>query len=83
MQAPLTHAQAIAKACRAIDNVRLSKAATQHAIEQSRKSLSNTHLLLLKLRERASRESVRATKGAVRQRRALRASTASRSRPLS
>ena len=50
MQAPVTHSEAIAKACQAIEDVRLSRAATQHAIEQSRKSLVETHTLLLALR---------------------------------
>jgi hypothetical protein len=50
MPAPVTHAEAIARACQAIEDVRLSRAATQHAIEQSRKSLVVTHALLLTLR---------------------------------
>ena len=40
---PVTRAEAIAKTCQAIEDVRLSSAATQHAIEQSRKSLIETH----------------------------------------
>jgi putative FmdB family regulatory protein len=40
---PVTRAEAIAKACQAIEDVRFSRAATQHAIEQSRKSLVETH----------------------------------------
>jgi hypothetical protein len=47
---PVTRAEAIAKACQAVEDVRLSRAATRHAIEQSRKSLVETHALLLTLR---------------------------------
>jgi hypothetical protein len=47
---PLARDKAIARACRAIDNIRLSRAATQHAITQSRKSLVETHALLVALR---------------------------------
>jgi hypothetical protein len=46
---PVTRAEAIAKACQAIEDVRLSRAATQHAIEQSRKSLVEMHTFLLRL----------------------------------
>ncbi len=46
---PVTRAEAIAKACQAIEDVRFSRAATQQAIEQSRKSLVETHKLLLRL----------------------------------
>jgi len=52
---PVTRAEAIAKTCQAIEDVRLSSAATQHAIEQSRKSLIETHRLLLTLRAHAKR----------------------------
>jgi hypothetical protein len=47
---PVTRKEAIAKICRAIEDVRLSRAATQHAIEQSRKSMNETHALLIALR---------------------------------
>jgi hypothetical protein len=50
MPAPVTNSEAIAKACQAIKDVRVSRAATQHAIAQSRKSLVETHALLLALR---------------------------------
>jgi hypothetical protein len=46
----VTRAETIAKTCQAIEDVRRSRAATQHAIEQSRKSLVETHALLLALR---------------------------------
>jgi hypothetical protein len=49
---PVTRQEAIAKICRAIEDVRLSRAATQHAIGQSRKSLAETHALLIALRLR-------------------------------
>ena len=48
-------AEAIAKTCQAIEDVRLSRAATQHAIEQSRKRLIETHRLLLTLRAYSKR----------------------------
>jgi hypothetical protein len=41
---------AVAKTCAAIEDMRLSRAATPHAIEQSRKSFSETRVLLIKLR---------------------------------
>ena len=40
----------IEKTCEAVEHVRLSRAATQHAIEQSRKSLIETQALLVALR---------------------------------
>jgi hypothetical protein len=46
----VTRAETIAKACQAVQDVRRSRAATQHAIERSRKSLVETHALLLALR---------------------------------
>lgn len=45
----VTRAEGIAKACQAIEDVRFSRAAPQHAIEQSRKSLVETHTILLRL----------------------------------
>lgn len=52
MSAPLLvkRKEAIAKICRAIEDVRASRAATQHAIERSRRSLGETHALLVALR---------------------------------
>jgi hypothetical protein len=47
---PVKRKEAIAKICQAIEDVRLSRAATQHAIGQSRKSLAETHALLIALR---------------------------------
>jgi hypothetical protein len=52
---PLAREKAIAKVCRAIENIRLSRAATQHAIKQSRKSLVETHALLIALRSSLDR----------------------------
>lgn len=40
----------ISRACESVDEVRLSRAATQHAIDRSRKSLAETYGLLLTLR---------------------------------
>jgi hypothetical protein len=42
--------ESIARTCEAIDRVRLSRAATRHAIERSRKSLHETQALLVALR---------------------------------
>jgi hypothetical protein len=42
--------QSIARTCAAVDRVRLSRAATRHAIERSRKSLHETQALLAALR---------------------------------
>jgi hypothetical protein len=53
---PLAREKAIARARRAIDNIRLSRAATQHAIAQSRKSLVETHALLVALRTSLNRQ---------------------------
>jgi hypothetical protein len=53
---PLAREKAIARACRAIENIRLSRAATQHAITQSRKSLVDTHALLVVLRTSLNRQ---------------------------
>jgi hypothetical protein len=47
---PVMRKEATAKICRAIEEVRVSRAATQHAIEQSRRSLGETHALLVALR---------------------------------
>ena len=44
------NSESIAKTCEAIDRVRLSRAATRHAIERSRKSLHETQALLVALR---------------------------------
>jgi hypothetical protein len=49
---------AISKACTSVDDVRLSRAATQHAIDQSRKSLAETYELLLALRAVRAERSV-------------------------
>ena len=49
-QARELHSESIARTCEAIDRVRLSRAATQHAIERSRKSLLETQTLLVALR---------------------------------
>jgi hypothetical protein len=46
----MKRSEAIAKTCEAIEDIRLSRPATQHAIEQSRKSFAETHALLVKLR---------------------------------
>jgi hypothetical protein len=44
------NSESIARTCEAIDRVRLSRAATRHAIERSRKSLHETQALLVALR---------------------------------
>ena len=44
------NSKSIARMCEAIDRVRLSRAATRHAIERSRKSLLETQALLVALR---------------------------------
>ena len=41
--------EAISRACKAVDGVRLSRAATQHAIDQSRKSIAEIQVLLVTL----------------------------------
>jgi len=41
--------EAISRACKAVDAVRLSRSATQHAIDQSRKSTAEIHALLVAL----------------------------------
>jgi hypothetical protein len=51
--------ESIARTCEAVDQVQLSKAATRHAIEQSRKSLHETHALLVGLRPHLSRRRLR------------------------
>jgi hypothetical protein len=43
-------AEAISKACDSVDDVRLSRAATQHAIDQSRRSMAETYALLQQIR---------------------------------
>jgi hypothetical protein len=40
----------LARTCEAIDRIRLSRAATRHAIERSRKSLHETQALLVAFR---------------------------------
>ena len=42
------NSKSIARTCEAIDRVRLSRAATRHAIERSRKSLLETQALLVR-----------------------------------
>jgi hypothetical protein len=42
--------QSIPRTCAAIDRVRLSRAATQHAIDRARRSLHETQALLVALR---------------------------------
>jgi hypothetical protein len=49
-QARKLHLESIARTCEAIDRVRLSRAATRHAIERSRESLHETQALLVALR---------------------------------
>jgi len=50
--------EAISRVCVSVDDVRLSRAATQHAIDQSRKSLAETYELLLALRIARAERSV-------------------------
>jgi hypothetical protein len=47
-----SNSASIAKACEAIDRVRLSRAATRHAIERSLKYLRETQAVLVALRHK-------------------------------
>jgi hypothetical protein len=49
-QARELNSKSIARTCEAINRVRLSRAATRHAIQRSRKSLHETQALLNALR---------------------------------
>jgi flavin-binding protein dodecin len=53
-----TSSDALSRACDSVDDVRLSRAATQHAIDQSRKSLAETYELLVSLRVARAERSV-------------------------
>lgn len=50
----VTRKETIVKICRAIEDVRASRTDTQHAIERSRRSLGETHALLVALRLQVS-----------------------------
>jgi hypothetical protein len=50
--------EAISRVSESVDDVRLSRAATQHAIDQSRKSIAETYALLLALRVARGERSV-------------------------
>lgn len=54
----MNRSEVISKACVSVDDARLSRAATQHAIDQSRKSLAETYKLLLALRIARAERSV-------------------------